>query len=144
MAIELDTTKLLSKLADHLADARVALDHAQENEKLAHDKYDAIEQAMFDSMEAAGLTSIRSDRGLFRMNDLAWAKIADPAAARLWAELNEPDLLTLNNARLSKIVRDALKGEATIEGGEPDPMTGVSLPKGVTYTTSRKITWRRQ
>lgn len=134
---------LLASLADRLADARVAYDDAEAVAATLKLAYDAIEKALFDAMEAGGLTSIRTERGLFRLNDLAWARIDDPAAARTWAELHLPELITLNSSRLSKLVRDALKGEAAIEGGTPDPATGTALPTGVSYTTSRKITWRR-
>ena len=51
-----------------------------------------------------------------------------------------PELLTLNNARLSKIVRDALRGDVPIEGAVP----GTGLMPGVGFTVSRKVTWRRQ
>ena len=132
------------KLADHLADARVNLDKMEDAAQLAKDKYTDIETALFDAMEASGLVSIRTARGLFRLNDLAWARITDPEKARMWAEAEMPELLTLNNARLSKLVRDALKGESEVGHGEPDPATGKLLPAGVTYTTSRKITWRRE
>lgn len=135
---------LQTKLADQLADARIALDAAEDAAKLAKAKYDAIEAALFDAMENTGLLSIRTERGLFRLNDLAWARIEDADKARVWAEQQMPELLTLNNSRLSKLVRDALKGEVTVAGGEPDPATNTLLPAGVTYTTSRKITWRRE
>lgn len=130
----------LRRLADILADARVEYEQAQEIADDRKKAYDAIEAAMFDALEAAGIDSIRTARGLFRLNDLAWARIEDPEAAKAWADEAMPELLTLNNQRLSKIVRDALKGEITIEGAVP----GTGLPPGVGYTTSRKITWRRQ
>lgn len=139
-----DLKGLQARLADQLADARIALDDAEDRAKLAREKYEAIEAALFDAMEATGLQSIRTARGLFRLNDMAWARIENPEAARHWAETQMPELITLNNARLSKVVRDALKGEVAVEGGVPDPLSGVVLPAGVTYTTSRKITWRRQ
>ena len=135
---------LVTRLADQLADARVALDTAEDAAKIAKARYDGIEATLFDAMENVGLQAIRTARGLFRLNDLAWARIEDPDKAREWAEQNLPELLTLNNARLSKLVRDALKGEITVAGGEPDPATNTILPAGVTYTTSRKITWRRE
>lgn len=135
---------LHTKLADQLADARNELDAAEDAAKLARAKYEAIEAAMFDAMENSGLLSIRTERGLFRLNDLAWARIEDPDKARVWAEHEMPELLTLNNSRLSKLVRDALKGDVTVANGAVDPGTNVMLPDGVTYTTSRKITWRRE
>ncbi len=121
----------LKYLADKLADARVALDAAMDAEKVARASYESYEAELFDSLENAGIRQIRTDRGLFSMNDLAWAQVADEAAARSWAEESMPELLLLNRQRLSVVVREALK-----EGGE--------LPPGVEFTTSRKVTWRRQ
>ena len=72
------------------------------------------------------------DLGTFSLNDLAWARVEDPAAAKEWADQYHPELLTLNHTRLSTIVREALKGES-----------GAVIPPGVTYTVSRKINWRK-
>lgn len=134
------TKDYLKRLADLLANARIEFDARQAEADEAKKVYDAMEITLFDALEAAGLESIRTERGLFRLNDLAWAKLEDPEAAKAWADAHMPELLTLNNARLSKIVRDALKGEAPIEGA----VDGTGLMPGVGYTTSRKITWRRQ
>jgi len=131
---------VLKRLADVLADARIEYDKAQEIADDRKKAYDAVEAATFDAMEAAGLTSIRTERGLFRLNDLAWAKTEDPEAAKAWADTYMPELLTLNNARLSKVVRDALRGDVPIEGAVP----GTGLMPGVGFTVSRKVTWRRQ
>jgi hypothetical protein len=59
--------------------------------------------------------------------------VTDEEAAKAWADGQMPELITLNRARLSKLVRDILKGDAE-----------VPMPPGVNFTTSRKITWRRQ
>jgi hypothetical protein len=130
----------LKRLADLLADARIRYDKAQAEADEEKKSYDVIEATLFDALEAAGLESIRTERGLFRLNDLAWAKLEDAEAAKAWADAHMPELLTLNNARLSKVVRDALRGEVPIEGA----VEGTGLMPGVGYTTSRKVTWRRQ
>jgi hypothetical protein len=130
----------VTRLADDLATARVNYDAAQDLANTLKERYDAIEANLFDVMEGAGLQSIRTERGLFRLNDLAWAKIEDPEAAKAWADDHMPELLTLNSARLSKVVRDALKGDVPIEGAVP----GTGLMPGVGFSLTRKITWRRQ
>lgn len=121
----------LKAIADDLADARLALERAMDAEKAARETYEAYEAELFDALENMGVRQFRTERGLFTQNDLAWAQVEDEAAARAWAEENRPELLLLNRQRLSVLVREALKGGAT-------------LPPGVNFTTSRKITWRRQ
>ncbi len=120
----------LEELAIRVAESRFALEQAMDVEKQTRAIYEMAETALFDALEAEGLRQIRTPRGLFSMNDLAWASVDDEDKARLWAEAENPELLTLNRQRLSVMVRRAL------ENGEP-------LPPGVTFTTSRKITWRR-
>ena len=136
------TVGQLAQIANALADAKVLLEEAEDIAKARREAYEQVEATLFGAMEAANLESVRTPRGLFRLNDLAWARIADPDMARDWASTHMPELLTLNNARLSKLVRDALKGEVAIDGGVPSE-AGVLLPAGVDFTTSRKITWRR-
>lgn len=126
------TTAPFAALANLLADARVALDEANDRAKEAQAAYDKVQEELFAALEDAGLQQIRTDRGLFRLNDLAWAAVKDEEQARLWAEQNAPELITLNRQRLSVIVRNVLKGEE-----------GAVMPPGVDFTTSRKITWRR-
>jgi len=121
------------ELADLLGDARIVLDKANDVAKEAQTAYDAVEAKMFDALENAGLQQIRTERGLFRLNDLAWASVTDETVAREWAEHNEPALLLLNRQRLSVIVRQVLKGEGDY----------TEMPPGVDFRTSRKITWRR-
>jgi hypothetical protein len=131
------TTPEVRALADKLADARVELEAADDITKRIRSKYEQLEGELFDALENAGITQIRTARGLFSLNDLAWASVTDEEQARQWAEHSYPELLTLNRQRLSKIVRDTLKGEP------PEGMEAGELPPGVTYTTSRKINWRR-
>lgn len=134
----------LQALADDLADKRVIWEAADNLAKTHRQQYEDAQTRLFDALEAGGLRAVRTARGLFSINDLPWAQVVDPERARLWADQNMPDLLGLNHARLSKIIRDALKGDVTIDGGVPhDNPMGVSMPPGVDYTTSRKITWRR-
>lgn len=135
-----DFAKLdIKALTDLLADRRVALDEANEAAKLAQDSYDKVEAALFDRLEDQGLTQVKTERGLFRMNELAWASVVDEEAARVWAEANMPELFLLNRVRLSVVVRRVLKGEEKAPGLEAG-----ALPPGVDFKTTRKITWRRQ
>jgi hypothetical protein len=130
------TAPELRQLADLVADYRLKLDELEEQEKAVRGDYEAAESALFDALENAGIRQIRTPRGLFTLNDLAWAKIEDPEKARAWADQNMPDLLTLNIQRLSPVIRHFLKGDAD---------AGIdAIPEGITYTLSRKITWRRQ
>ena len=131
-------TPSFGQLADQLADARINLDKANDLAKLAQGEYDEVEALLFDALENANLESIRTDRGLFRLNDLAWASVEDEDQARIWAEANMPELLTLNRQRLSVVVRKVIKGEEDAPGVPPG-----QTPPGVTFRTSRKITWRR-
>lgn len=120
----------LEDMASRVAETRYALEQAMDAEKQARELYELAETGLFDALEAQGLRQIRTPRGLFSMNDLAWASVEDEDKARLWAEAESPELLTLNRQRLSVLVRRALEN-------------GLELPPGVTFTTSRKITWRR-
>jgi len=131
------TAPELAQLADKLADLRVLLEMAEDEAKKIRGNYEEVEGALFDALENAGIKQIRIPRGLFTMNDLAWASVTDEEAARAWADQQAPELLTLNRQRLSVIVRHALKGE------EEHGLAAGELPPGVTFTTSRKINWRR-
>lgn len=125
------TAPELVAMTEKLALLRIRLETAEDEAKRIRGDYEAVEHDLFDALENAGMRQMRTEWGLFTLNDLAWAHVTDPEAARAWADQQLPDLLSLNQARLSKIVRDRLK-----EGGE--------LPPGVDFRTSRKITWRRQ
>ncbi len=127
------TAPELVEMTDKLADLRIRLEMAEDESKRIRGNLEAVEHDLFDALENAGAKQIRTERGLFSLNDLAWAKVTDPEAAKAWADAEMPELLTLNLQRLSKVVRDTLKGER--EG---------AIPPGVDYTTSRKINWRRQ
>lgn len=131
-------SETFKELADRLADDRINLDKANDIVKELQRLYDESEAKLFDALEDAGLSSIRTDRGLFRLNDLAWASVDDEDAARAWAEANMPELLTLNRQRLSVVVRKVIKGEEDAPG-----VPAGQNPPGVTFRTSRKITWRR-
>jgi hypothetical protein len=135
-----DYAKLdIKALTDLLADRRVRLDDANEEVRARQEAYDGVEAALFDRLEDQGLTQVKTERGLFRMNELAWASVSDEEAARSWAENHMPELLLLNRQRLSVVVRRILKGEEQL----PDGKAG-ELPPGVDFKTTRKITWRRQ
>ena len=116
-----------AELASQLSIWRRAIDAAE-----AQTKEMRVEAALFDLLENQGVRSVKTDDGTFSLNDLAWARVEDPAAAREWAEHNRPDLITLTQQKLSVIVREALRGE-----------DGATMPPGVTYTASRKINWRK-
>lgn len=131
------TAPELKQLADKLADARVALEEAEDRAKRMRSAYESLEGQLFDALENAGIRQFRTARGLFSLNDLAWAAVEDEEAARRWADQSAPELLTLNRQRLSVIIRHVLKGEEDHGLGKGE------LPPGTSYTTSRKIGWRR-
>lgn len=135
-----DTVKeaWLADLADQYADIRRDLTDANAAAKAVQEQHDILEARLFAALEDANLRSIRTERGLFTLNDLAWAKVVDEAAAREWAEHNMPELLLLNRARLSPAIRPVLAGEENLPGVEPG-----QLPPGVDFTTSRKINFRK-
>lgn len=127
------TAPELEQMTHRLADLRIRLEMAEDEAKRIRGDYEQVEGELFDALENAGLKSVRTGRGLFTLNDLAWAKVTDQEQAKAWADQEMPELLTLNLSRLSKIVRDTLKGERQGD-----------IPPGVDYSTSRKINWRRQ
>lgn len=127
------TAPELVAMTEKLVLLRTRLEMAEDEAKRIRGNYEQVEAELFDALENAGLRKIATKDGLFMLNDLAWAKVTDAEAAKEWADQVMPELLTLNLQRLSKLVRDTLKGER--EGG---------IPPGVDYTTSRKINWRRQ
>jgi hypothetical protein len=117
-------------LINAYADARAAREEVSAQEKRLREIEEKAEQALFTELEHLNLRAVRHERGLFTLNDLAWPKIVDPSMARQWAELEHPDLITLNATRLGPFIREALK-------------EGLDLPPGVEATFSRKINWRR-
>lgn len=127
-----DINPRIADLAHQVAVWRQAIAASEESIKDMRAEHDKAEGALFDALENTGARSVKTDDGTFSLNDLAWAKVEDPAVAREWAEHNRPELITLNHQKLAVIVREALKGEE-----------GAVMPPGVTYTTSRKINWRK-
>ena len=123
--------KRINHLIRRFSGAKLALEDAKSTEKEASKEASKIEAELFDALEDAGLRSVKVDgMGTYGLNDLAWASIDDRAQAMAWAEEQRPELLTLNHQQLSVLVRDSLKGD-----GE--------MPPGVTFTTSRRISWRK-
>lgn len=130
-------------LINAYADARVRREKAGELMKELQRYEDEAEEALFSSMEAMNLRSIRHERGLFSLNDLADARVVDEVKAREWAQLYLSEVITLNRQRLSKVVRDLLRGDEA-----PGPLVhngefGVDLPPGVDIAFRRTIGWRR-
>lgn len=121
----------LDALVNAYADARRAREEADDRVKRLTDIEQRAETALFDEMERLNLRSVKHDRGLFMLNDLAWASVEDREAVLSWAQREFPELLTLNNQRLSVLVREYLKGERD------------EMPPGTGFKTSRKINWRR-
>jgi len=124
---------MTTEAVDHiraLADTFHVIKAERDTAKLVLDeiepRYVEAESALFEAIENAGLESVRTTRGLFSLNDLAWPRIEDRDRLLAWAEAEHPDLLTLNLQRLQTPLRAALK-----EGQE--------LPPGLTYSVTRKI-----
>lgn len=113
-------------LADEFHLRKIARDAAKQTYDTHQEHYDAAERALFNAIENAGLTSVRTPAGLFSLSDLAWPRIEDRDRLVAWAEAERPELITLNLQRLQTPLREALK-----EGQE--------LPPGLGFTTSRKI-----
>lgn len=121
----------LDALINAYADARLYREQADDHAKKLRATETEIEGKLFEAMERLNLRAVRHARGLFTLNDLAWAVVDDEGSARDWAESNMPELLLLNRQRLSVVVREHLKGERD------------ALPPGVSWRTSRGINWRR-
>lgn len=120
----------LNALVEAYAAARNAKAQAAEHVKRLQAVEDRATADLFDAMERVNLRSLKHDTlGTFSLNDLAWPKVEDEAAARAWAETEFPEAITVNRQRLAVIVREALRGER-------------EFPPGVDYSLSRKINWR--
>lgn len=126
----------LRDLADQYAFQRTVVEAMKDELKPEDAKLVAITATLFDAMEAAGLHSVRTAKGLFTLSDLADAKVIDATTFVEWAKQEMPEILHPNFQRLSKLVRDSLKGESSFPGIE-------GLPPGVDFATRRGITWRR-
>ena len=113
-------------LADTFHAIKVERDYWKAKLDEVEPRYVEAESALFEAIENAGLESVRTQTGLFSLNDLAWPRIEDRDRLLAWAEAEHPDLLTLNLQRLQTPLRNALK-----EGQE--------LPPGLTYSVTRKI-----
>lgn len=120
----------LTALVNAYADARLEHERVKALEKLAAKPREEAERALFDALRAGGFRSVRTERGLFTLNDQAWPRIVDPVAARNWAEIEHPELITLNHTSLGPVVREALK-------------EGLDLPPGVDATFTAKVNWRK-
>lgn len=121
----------LEPLISRLIAVRLEAERREAELKELHKQEAAIEGDLFDALEKQGIRSVRTERGLFLLNDIAWASVEDRAKAIEWADHHRPELLTLNNSALSAHVRKAIAGEE-----------GYELPEGVGFKTSRKVTWR--
>ena len=120
----------IDELIQAYAAARSAREDSDARTKRLRVAEEAAERELFDELERQNLRSARHALGLFGLNDTAWAAIEDRDAARIWAEAEAPELITLNSQRLSAMIRERLR-------------EGDDLPPGVGYTVSRKINWRR-
>lgn len=121
----------LDALITAYADARTAREQADDRAKRLRDTEAKVEAALFDEMEKLNLRSVRHARGLFMLDDKAWATVLDESALRAWCEREMPEVLLPNMTRLAVIVRQALKGERD------------EMPPGVEPRFSRKLNWRR-
>lgn len=121
-----DANQRIVRLSEAYHAAKIEYDAAKVTVDAAKERHDAAEAELFDAIENAGLTSVRTVAGLFSLNDLAWPKIEDRDRLIAWAEAEHPELLTLNTQRLQTPLREAIKN-------------GDELPPGLSYTTSRKI-----
>lgn len=124
-----ESSDRIRQLATRVAGHRETLAALEAERKVVQEAHDQAERDLFDLLEDQGLRQVKvAGLGTFGLNDLAWARIEDAGAARSWALVFQPDLISLNTQRLSVLVREALRGE---EGKE--------IPPGVGFTTSRKI-----
>lgn len=120
----------LNLLINDYADRRRTREDIEADAKEARGLEEKAELALFGFLEAANLRSVRHERGLFYLNDQAWARVTDEDKARAWAEAEMPEIITLNRQRLSVVVRERIKESR-------------DLPPGVDFTTTQKIGWRR-
>lgn len=121
----------LDALVVAYATARALRESVSDKEKEMRVTEGHAEAALFDGLERMNLRGVRhAEFGLFTLNDMASATVTDEKALREWAQEVMPELLLPNRARLSKVVRDSLKGE-----GE--------MPPGTEPSFYRKINWRR-
>lgn len=121
-----EATDKLRSLADTFYEIKQDRDAIKNALDAVEIKYVEAESLLFEAIENAGLTSIRTTTGLFSLSDLAWPRIEDRERLLAWAEAEHPELLTLNLQRLQTPLREALK-------------TGTELPPGLTYSVTRKI-----
>lgn len=112
------------------ADARTAREQADDRAKRLRETESKVEAALFDEMERLNLRSVRHARGLFMLDDKAWASVLDEHQLREWCEREFPEVLLPNLTRLAVLVRQAVKGER-------------EMPPGVEPKFSRKLNWRR-
>lgn len=120
----------INALIEAYAAARSAKTEAAERQKKLQQVEDHATRDLFDALERVNLRSVKHDTlGTFSLNDLAWPKVVDEELVRAWAQMEMPDVITVNKQRLAVIVREALKGER-------------DMPPGLEYSTSRKINWR--
>jgi len=121
----------LDALIEAYADARIVREEALDTVNRLRETEARLEARLFDEMEKLNVRSVRHARGLFILNDLAWADVTDEAAVRDWANAEMPEILLANRSKLATLVREALRGERE------------AMPPGVEPKFSRKINWRR-
>lgn len=119
-------TERIRKLADQFYAFKQQRDILKNKLDMLEPLYIEAEAELFEAIENAGLSSVRTPQGLFSLNDLAWPKIEDRDRLLAWAENEHPELLTLNLQRLQTPLREALK-------------KGDELPPGLSYSVTRKI-----
>lgn len=127
----------LDDLANDYAVKRSLVEMLKDDLKVPQAQQDEAEALLFDAMEQLGLRMFRHETlGSFGLSDLASAKVEDPAAFVAWAKDQMPEILKPEYNRLSKLVRDHLKGDFDFPGA-------TDLPPGVDFVTRRGIRWTR-
>ena len=126
----IDDRSSLDALIGAYADARNEREVADDTAKRLREVEGRLEAQLFDDLERLNLRAVRHARGLFSLNDLAWASVTDESALRVWLEDRMPEVLLPNMSRLAVVVRAALKSDD-------------EMPPGVEPRFARKISWRR-
>lgn len=120
-----------------LADIATAYNEARQRKEALEDdlsKQDVTVEALLrvltDALDAAGLTSIRTEQYSFSTSPEPYPSVKDRPVLRAWAQVHMPDSLALPWQTLASVTKAAL------ESGEP-------VPPGIEVFIKTKLTRRK-
>lgn len=130
VAAEAWAGKPLADVAEAYNEAREIKESLEEDLSKQNVTVEALLRVLTDALEAAGLTSIRTDRYSFSTSPEPYPSVIDRPALRAWSQVHMPDSLALPWQTLASVTKAALE-------------SGEAIPPGVEVFIKTKLTRRK-